>query len=241
MSHWKGRAPTHFSAAQRGAFILKFIKALNYEAAVIDLDTIAALGRRVTERSRGQGLAPILDRQWAANFRRRHKMGCLKKITTERLPSTMSDLALDNKWRHDFLDLIEQPPKYGVGIPEGDPQSLPPSAQLGLNETALWYAPKPHRGYAASEKQIRHYSSADKRQATAAPVINLEGAVKVLQVLRRRKTSCCHARLHLPHGLPSYMHEDHAAKKCETDETLRRLMIKVDAEVAKDRCDHGVA
>ena len=81
--------------------ILKFIKELKYEAAVIDVDTIAALGRTVAERSRGP--APVLDRQWAANFRRRHKMGCLKKITTERLPSTVSDLALDNKWRCEFL------------------------------------------------------------------------------------------------------------------------------------------
>ena len=63
--------------------ILKFIKELKYEAAVIDLDTIAALGRTVAERSCGPGLALVLDRQWAATFRRRHKMGCLKKITTE--------------------------------------------------------------------------------------------------------------------------------------------------------------
>ena len=64
---------------------------------MIDLDTIAALGRTVAERSHGPGLARVLDRQWAANFRRGHKMGCLKKITTEGLPSTLSDLALDNK------------------------------------------------------------------------------------------------------------------------------------------------
>ena len=77
--------------------ILKFIKELKYEAAVIDLDTIAALGRTVAERSRGPSLAPFLDREWAANFRCRHKMGCFKRIRTERLPSTVSDLALDNK------------------------------------------------------------------------------------------------------------------------------------------------
>ena len=63
--------------------IPKFIKELKYEAALINLDTIAALRRTVAERSRGPGLAPVLDRQWAANFRRRHRMGCLKKITTE--------------------------------------------------------------------------------------------------------------------------------------------------------------
>ena len=133
--------------------ILKFIKELKYEAAVIDLDTIAALGRTVAEKSRGPGLAPVLDRQWAANFRRRHKMGCLKKITTERLPSTVSDLALDNKWRREFLDLVEQPQKYGVRIPEGECQSLPPWAQLGLDETPLQYAPKLRGGYAAGEQE----------------------------------------------------------------------------------------
>ena len=63
--------------------ILKFIKELKYEAAVIDLDTIAALGRAVAERSLRPGLAPVLDPQWPANFRRRHKMGCPKKITKE--------------------------------------------------------------------------------------------------------------------------------------------------------------
>ena len=208
---------------------------------MIDLDTIAALGRTVAERSRGPGLAPVLDRQWAANFRRRHKMGCLKKITTERLPSTVSDLALDNKWRCEFLDVVEQPQKYGVCIPEGEPQSLPPWVQLGLDETPLQYAPKLRGGYAAGEKQVRHYSSADKRQATATPVVNREGTVKVLQVLHREKTGRCHARLDLPQGLPSYMHEDHAEKKCQTGDTFKRLMIKVDTEAAKDRCDHGVA
>ena len=99
-------------------------------------------------------------------------MGCLKKITVERLPSTVSDLALDNKWRRDFLDLIEQPQKYGVRIPEGEPQSLPAWAELGLDKTPVQYAPKLRGGYAAGEKQVRHYSRADKRQATATPVGN---------------------------------------------------------------------
>ena len=48
-------------------------------------------------------------------------------------------------------------------------------------------------------------------------------------------------RLDLPHGLPSYMHEDSAEKTCQTGDTFKRLMIKVDTEVAKDRWDHGVA
>ena len=221
--------------------IVKFIKELKYEAAVIHLDTIAALGRTIADRSRGPGLAPVLDRQWAANFRRRHKMSCLKKITTELLPSTVSDLALDNKWRREFLDLVEQPQKYGVRIPEGEPQSLLLWAQLGLDETPLQYAPKLRGGYAAGDKQVRHYSSADKRQATATPVVNREGTVKVLQVLHRGKTGRCHARLDLPQSLPSYMHEVHAEKKCQTGDTFKRLMIKVDTEVAKDRHDHGVA
>ena len=221
--------------------IPKFIKELKYEAAVIDLDTIAALGRTVAERSRGPGLAPVLDRQWAGTFRRRHRMGCLKKITTERLPSRVSDLAPDNKWRRDFLDLVEQPQKYGVRIPEGEPQLLPAWAQLGLDETPLQYAPKLRGGYAAGEKQVRHYSRADNRQARATPVVNPEGTVKVLQVLHRGETSRCHARLDPPQGLPSYMHEDHAEEKCQTGDTFKRLMIKVDTEVPNDRRDHGVA
>ena len=60
-------------------------------------------------------------------------------------------------------------------------------------------------------------------------------------MLRRGKTSRSHARLDPPHALPSYMHEDHESKKCKTDETFKRLMIKVDTQVAKDRRDHGVA
>ena len=220
--------------------IRKFIKELKYEAAVFDLDTIAALGRKVAERSRGPGLAPVLDRQWAANFCRRHKMGCLKKITTERMPSTVSDLALDNKFRREFSDPVEQLQRYGVCIPEGEPQLLQAWAQLGLDETPLQYAPNLRGGYAAGEKQVRHYSSADKGQATATLVVNREGTVKVLQVLYRGKTSCCHARLDLPHGLRSCMHEDHAEEKCQTGNTFKRLMIKVDTEVAKDTRDHGV-
>ena len=168
-------------------------------------------------------------------------MGCLKKITTERLPSTVSDLALDNKWRRAFLDLVEQTQKYGVRIPEGEPQSLPPWAQLGLDETPRQYAPKLRGGYAAGDKQVRHYSSADKRQATATPVVNREGTVKVLQVLHRGQTGRCHARLDLPQGLPTFMHEDHAEKKCQTGDTFKLVMIKVDTEVAKDRREHGVA
>ena len=72
-------------------------------------------------------------------------------------------------------------------------------------------------------------------------VVNCEGTVKVLHVVHRGKTSCCHARLNLPHGLPAYMQEDHAEKKCETGDTFKRLMIKVDTEVANDRPDHGIA
>ena len=119
---------------------------------MIDMDTIAALGRTLAKRSRGLGVAAVLDRQWAANFRRRHMMGCLNKIPTERLPSTVSNLALDNKRRHQFLDRVGQPQKYGVRIIEGDPHSLPPWAQFGLDEMPLQYAPKLRGGYAAGEK-----------------------------------------------------------------------------------------
>ena len=72
-------------------------------------------------------------------------------------------------------------------------------------------------------------------------MVNREGGVKVLQVFNRGKTSRCHAPLDLPRSLPSYMHEDRAEKKCQTGDTFKRLMIKVDTEVAKDRCEHGVA
>ena len=139
------------------------------------------------------------------------------------------------------MDLVEEPQKYGVRIPESEPQSLPAWAQLGLDETPLQYAPGLRGGYVAGEKQVRHYNSADKRHATATPVVNREGTVKVLQVLHRGKTSRCHALLDVPHGLPSYMHEDHAEKKCHTGDTFKRLMIKVGTEVAKDRRHHGVA
>ena len=37
------------------------------------------------------------------------------------------------------------------------------------------------------------------------------------------------------------MHEDHAEKKCQTGDTFKRLMIRVDTKVAKDRSDQGVA
>ena len=71
-------------------------------------------------------------------------------------------------------------------------------------------------------------------------MVNREGTVKVLQVLHRERTTRCHARLLLPHCLPSYMHKDHAEKKCETGNTFIRLMIKVDTEVAMDTHDYGV-
>ena len=45
----------------------------------------------------------------------------------------------------------------------------------------------------------------------------------------------------MPNGLPSYMHADRADKKCRTGDMVKRLMIKVDTEVAHDTCDHGVA
>ena len=58
-------------------------------------------------------------------------------------------------------------------------------------------------------------------------------------MLQGGKIIRCHASLDLPHGVPSYMHEDDVEKKCQTGDTFQRLMIKVDTEVAKDRCDHG--
>ena len=60
-------------------------------------------------------------------------------------------------------------------------------------------------------------------------------------MLHRGKTSRYHARLDLPQGQPSYMHEAHAEKKCQTGDTFKHLMIKVDTEVAKDRRDCCVA
>ena len=70
--------------------------------------------------------------------------------------------------------LVEQPQKYGVRIHEGEPQSLPAWAQLGLDETPLQYAPKLRGGYAAGEKQVTHYSSGDKRQATSEKKNNVK-------------------------------------------------------------------
>ena len=114
-------------------------------------------------------------------------------------------------------------------------------SSVGPGREAPTVRAKLHGGYAAGEKQVRHYSSDDKPHATATLVVNREGTVKVLQVLHRGKTSRCHARFDLPHGLPCYMHENHAEKKCQNCDTFKRLMIKVDTEVAKDRWDHGVA
>ena len=138
------------------------------------------------------------------------------------------------------MDLVEPPQKYSVGIPEGDPQPLPPWRQLGLDEAPLQYAPKLRGGYAAGEKQVHYDSSVDKKQATATLVVNRCGTLKVLQLLHRGKTNRYHTRLDLPHGLPSHMHEDHAPKKCQTGETFKRLLLKVANEVAKDRCDYGI-
>ena len=59
-------------------------------------------------------------------------------------------------------------------------------------------------------------------------------------MLHRGETSRGHARLDLPHSLPSHMHEDHAEKNCQTGDKFNCLMIKVDTKVAKDRRDHGV-
>ena len=74
----EGYGTNSFLSRTEEETILKFIKGLKYEAAVVDLDTIAALGRTVAERSCGPGLAPVSNCQWAANFRRRHKTGCLE-------------------------------------------------------------------------------------------------------------------------------------------------------------------
>ena len=43
------------------------------------------------------------------------------------------------------------------------------------------------------------------------------------------------------HSLTSYIHEDHAEKKTQTGDMFKRLMIKVDTEVAKDKRNHGAA
>ena len=47
-------------------------------------------------------------------------------------------------------------------------------------------------------------------------------------MLHREKTTRRHACLDLCHSMPSYMHEEQAEKKCQT-------------EMAKDKCNHGVA
>ena len=131
-------ARTQFSAAQRK----RFNKDMRYEAALIDLDRMLVFARAVAQRSRARDVLLVLDRQWAANFRRKHKMDYFKKVTTERLPFLMSHRALGNKSRRDYFDLVEQPRKYGVRIPKGDPQTLPLWAQFGLDETPPQHAPK---------------------------------------------------------------------------------------------------
>ena len=210
--------------------ILNFIKELKYEATVIDLDTIAALGRLVAQRSLGTGLPPVLDRQWATKFRRRHKMKCLKKIKTEQPPSAVSDLALDNNWRREFLDLVE-PQQYGVRIPGGVPQPLPPWAQLGLEVRG---------GYAAGQRQVRRYSSDDERHTRVTSVVNCEGTVIVVQVLHKGKqVAALRVSICLTACDPTCTKRTRRRTR-RLATPFKRMMIKADTEVAKDRRDHYI-
>ena len=186
---------------------------------MIDLDAIAALRRTVAQRSRGHGLAPVLDRQYVVS-RRSRRSDCLLQCLTER-STTNGDV---NSWTS-FSSLKSM---VCVSL-----KVNPSCCRLGR----IWAwtrRPSSTRPSCAEGMQPEK-----NRSDTTAVLTSDRAGPRLWSTVKAPER--CYKCLDLCHRLPPYMHEHQAEKRCQTGDTFKHLMIKVDTAVAKHRCDHGVA
>ena len=94
---------------------------------VVDREVLILLGTLATRhvRSLQPGTEPVLSRSWATSFRRRHKMSRLRRCTTDRPVSTVSDICQDNEWRVQVEEVVCSPADFGIILPDLGPTALP--------------------------------------------------------------------------------------------------------------------
>ena len=162
---------------------------------VLDRETVILMAQRVTSSMRpGQDPADcqLLSKDWVTSLKKRHGLSNLRACTTDRPPSTAADRQEENDWREDLQKVLKNPRQFGCNCDE-----FTKDTTLAMDETPLQYCPKGRGTFQLPEESNRGVyiaNGADKRQATATPVVTLAGELLLLQVIWRGKTSACHAK-----------------------------------------------
>ena len=192
---------------------------------VVDVGTIQHVAKTVCVEVCGVEV-PVISRGWVYHFRKRHGISNLRKITTERTPSSEEGKVTDNAWRSTYKDIVEDPAQYG--LPTGDgPRAIPPELQLAADETALKYAPVVTFGYGSGGAQhVRNHRGNDKRQITSTPVVSKSENMLCFQFVARQKTARSHAQWP-PRVASKVVYQHDTAKKMQTSEIFRRLLREV--------------
>lgn len=113
--------------------LLELIAKLRAEGATINKAALIFLATEVVNLTRpgAEGSPPLvfctpavsfldiaqLSVTWAKSFKRRHNMSNIRRGTTDRVIERVEDIEQDNKWRHEFLDVVANAGAYGIPMP----------------------------------------------------------------------------------------------------------------------------
>ena len=140
-----------------------------------------------------------------------------RKPTTDRPPSTIGDLMLENAWRDELERVIEDPRRFGIVMPAGL-VSLPKRAVVAADETVLQNVPNLEVTFdPCGIDSVYVTKSGDKRQATGTPNFDMLGEMVSFQVLWRGLTKACHEQTgKIQHLLHDAIFQDYTANKVQT-------------------------
>ena len=197
------------------------------EGGSVDRETMSMLADTVAEKMcphTPKHEHPYFSAEWAHKWLQKENH-TWHKPTTERPPSTIGDLMLDNAWRDELERVIEDPRRFGIVMP-ARLVSLPKRAVVAADEIVLEYVPNLKGTFDPCGIESVHVTnSADKRQATGTPIFDMLGEMVSFQVLWRGLTKACHAQTgKIEHLLHNAIFQDHTANKVQTGESWRRCI-----------------
>ena len=172
--------------------LLEVLTLARQRGTVLDSETVGKFASEVARFARPACSLgrDRFTRDWVTHLKKRHKLTNLRGSSSDKPPSTPVDLAADNEWRTSFEKFVQDPRAFGV---DSDP--VPSSLQFAVDETPLQYVPKCRGTFmmrGESDRSIYIAGSADKRQATATPLLCRDGTIPFIQIIWRGKTDRCH-------------------------------------------------
>ena len=107
-----------FLTAGEEAQLHALIKDLRVEGATINKTAVQFLGQEVLLASRPEGaVLPELHSQWARSYKKRWKLTNRRRATTDRKVESPAEVLMDNEWRQDLLDILDEPDRFGINMP----------------------------------------------------------------------------------------------------------------------------